>query len=280
MRIGFVLQDPKRAPSGLDSYTRNLWSALQSVTSGHDLVPVTLPGRFAAHAYSRLLWEQCYLPFWARRARIDLLHMPAGSAPVFDGRRCVLTLHDLGDGPASRYRSALGRRCYFGYALPHSARFAAEVITDSEATKRDAVERLGVPAERITVVPLAPASFFCRAPDDAVEAVRRKYGLAASYFLQVGASVPRKNLAGALAGFARFLARHPELQIQFAVTGAGPPSVEALPAETAELLRGGRTRFLGHVPSEDLAALYGGALAVVVPSFYEGCGLPVLEAFA
>jgi ADP-heptose:LPS heptosyltransferase/glycosyltransferase involved in cell wall biosynthesis len=280
MRVGFVLQDPRRPPSGLDIYTRCLWDALHATESEFELVPVTLPLRFAARAALRTLWEQAYLPRWARRNAIDLLHVPAGSAPALRGVPCVLTLHDLGDEASPAYGAALGPRLYFGRVVPWSARRATAVLTDSEATKRDAVARLGIPEQRIAVAPLAPAPGFKKLPKRTVAGVLERLGLSAPYFLQVGAMIPRKNLAGALAGFAQFIRRSGDEQTQFVAVGGPGAAGVPLSAEAGELARQGRVRVLDHLPQDELVALYNGALAAVLPSYYEGFGLPLVEAFA
>jgi glycosyltransferase involved in cell wall biosynthesis len=275
VRIGIVLQDPRRPATGLDAYTANLWRALEASESGHEFVPVTLPTWVAGRSYLRTLWEQAYLPAWARRARLDLVHVPAGSAPVIRGVPCLLTLHDLGDPPDATYRTPLGSRLYFRKVVPWSARFASAIVTDSEATKRQAVERLGIPPGRISVVPLAPAPVFRRLRDEAVRAVRQKYALADEYFLQVGSGIPRKNVAGCVSGFVRFVGQTGDRETQLVLAGGAP----ALP-DAGLLVAAGRLRVLGHVPQEDLVALYNGALAVLLPSFYEGFGLPLVEGFA
>ncbi len=280
MRIGFVLQDPERSPTGLDTYTSNLWDALRSAEGDHELVPLVLPRRIAGRAYLRALWEQLYLPFWAHRHRIDLLHVPAGSAPVLRTRPCVLTLHDLGHEVTPGYRTPLGPRLYFGWLVPWSARFATALMSDSTATKRDAVNRLGISEERITVVPLAPAPWFRKESADAVAKMRRRYGLSDPYFLQMGARIPRKNLRAALIAFSHLLEDNHDRGLQLAVAGGRGFGDRSEPPEIEDLVRRGRVRFLGHVPQEDLPALYTGALAVVQPSFYEGFGFPLVEGFA
>lgn len=280
MRIGYVLQDPERSPTGLDTYTSNLWDALMSAKGGHELVPVVLPRQIAGRAYLRALWEQVYLPLWAHRHRIDLLHVPAGSAPVLRTRPCVLTLHDLGEEVTPGYRTPLGPRLYFRGLVPWSARFATALMSDSAATKREAVARLGIPEERITVVPLAAAPWFKEESPEAVAETRHKYGLPDPYFLQMGARIPRKNLRGCLIAFARLMKGKDDRELQLAVAGGRGFGDRSLPPEIEELVRRGRVRFLGHVPQEDLPALYTGALAVVQPSFYEGFGFPLVEAFA
>jgi hypothetical protein len=182
---------------------------LRSLDTAHEFAAVTLPYAFAVRAYMRTFWEQTYLPLWALRQHIDVLHVPAGSAPAVRSVPCVLTLHDLGDEVARRYRTSVGPRLYFAKVVPWSARFATEVIADSGATKRDAMRRLGILDERLTVIPLGPAASIRRTPPEAVECVRAKYGLGGQYFLQVGSLIPRKNLDGALATWARSNAAWP-----------------------------------------------------------------------
>jgi len=280
MRIGFVLPECAAAPSGLDVYSWNLWRALASVGPEHEYVPVGPPRPVAGRAYLRVAWEQLYLPVWAHRNRVDLLHVPAGSAPAVRDRPCVLTLHDLGHGEDAGHRAPLGPRLYFGRMVPWSAQFASAVLADSESTKRQAVARLGLRPERISVVPLAAAPCYRPLPEEEVRIVRRRYDLSEPYFLQVGSLIPRKNVAGAVAGFARFVAASGDAHTHFVIAGGRAFGRLALPAEAERLVEQGRVRFLGHVPEEELVALYNGALAVVQPSFYEGFGLPLVEAFA
>lgn len=278
MRVGFVLQDRGRQASGLDTYVWNLWDALRSAEDEHELVAVTLPDRFARRAYLRLLWEQIYLPLWVRRRGLDLLHVPAGSAPLLTRVPVVLTLHDFGDDPSFRYHTPLGPRLYFRRTVPWSARFATWIITDSAAIRDEVVARLNVSRDRVRVVPLAAPPWCAQASPAAVERVRARYGLHERYFLQVGAGIPRKNLCGALQALQRLRQRRPDASVTYVATGR----IDALglDPECRRLLETGDVRLLGHVPHEDLAALYTGALAVVVPSFYEGFGLPLVEAFA
>ena len=129
------------------------------------------------------------------------------------------------------------------------------MITISDFTRREVTELLGVPEERIRVIPLAAGDAFGTA------------GAAADgdYVLAVGTLEPRKNLARLAEG-----ARRAGLELR--VVGArGWGGVQA---------DGAGVRWLGHVPDAELAALYRGALCVAYPSLYEGFGLPVLEAMA
>jgi glycosyltransferase involved in cell wall biosynthesis len=134
------------------------------------------------------------------------------------------------------------------------------------------VQRLGVAREKLAVVPGAvdAARFH---PVDA-EPARRRYELPGRYLLFVGSLQPRKNLSGLMAAMERLNRRFPDLAL--AVCGAGDAAFRG------EALSQGnpRVRWLSYVPEEDLPGLYSGAEACVLPSWYEGFGLPLLEAMA
>ena len=156
----------------------------------------------------------------------------------------------------------MGRRdrWIFRRVVPRAARGAARVLTVSERTKRDLVERYGVPPERVVVTPngLDPAF----GPDGA--SCNLQLG---PYALAVGAIQPRKNQLAALAA-----AREAGLELVV----VGPVKDESVAAE----LRAQGARLEGYVAVERLAELYRGAACLVQPSRHEGFGLPVVEAMA
>jgi glycosyltransferase involved in cell wall biosynthesis len=156
---------------------------------------------------------------------------------------------------------------------------ADRLLAISEATKRDAVERLGIPPERITVIPLAADErrFYPRT-DQEIDAIVGRYGLSRPYFLHVGASVYHKNTANILRAFAQFCRSGNAQHALYIVGRWAPRPIAEMHAGYGDLMAAGRLRLLGFVPDDDLAALYGGANALVYPSLNEGFGLPVLEA--
>ncbi len=157
------------------------------------------------------------------------------------------------------------------------------IVANSEATKRDAVERLRIPPERITVTPLAvDARCFYPRPLDEVERALARYRLRRPYFLHVGSYVGpsdgNKNTANILRAFDQF-SRDPNAAHSLHIAGKwSPPAIQELHAAYPRLVDSGRLRVLGYVPADDLPALYGGADLFVYPSLLEGFGLPVLEA--
>ncbi|HVT40174.1 MAG TPA: glycosyltransferase family 1 protein [Gemmatimonadaceae bacterium] len=156
------------------------------------------------------------------------------------------------------------------------------VITISGATARDVTARLGIPPERIFVVPLAAATelFYREESVAAIDAVKARYGIPGGpYLLSLCTLEPRKNLRHLLACFHRLIRQEQLPDVRFALVGATGWKSDALYALLQENpdLRS-RVVLTGYVPDADLAALYSGARAFVYPSLYEGFGLPVLEA--
>jgi glycosyltransferase involved in cell wall biosynthesis len=187
--------------------------------------------------------------------------------PLRYSRPSVVTVHDLSferDPGLMRLRD----RVVFRTAVPRSARRASRVIVVSEQTKRELIELAAVPAERITVVPNGVSVERFR--PDGPQTDGRPYALV------VGSLEPRKDPLTAVEGFA--LLGSDDLRLVF----AGPDRGDGAAARAAAARRGleERVEFKGHVPEEELAALYRGAACLVFPSRDEGFGLPLLEAMA
>ena len=213
--------------------------------------PAALAHR-AGHA-----WEQAVLPL--RGARCELLYSPANLAPVLFGRN-VVVIHDVA---ALRYPEAYSR-AYVAYQralLPAIARRARRVITVSEFSRGELIEVLGVDAQDVTVIPEGVDDRFSPQADPAPATGR--YGLARPYVLAVGTVSARKNL-GVLGPAARALG---ERGADLVLAGADRGYLRGV---------GPRLRRLGYVADEDLPGLYAGALALAMPSAYEGFGLPCL----
>ncbi len=205
-------------------------------------------------------------------------HEPNMIAQPFDGVT-VLTVNDLSWALPERLHPA-SRTAWIERRLPRSLAQATRLVAISDFTAREMVAHLGIPRDRIDVVPLAPSELFRPLPDAEADPVLARHGLTARRFvLSVSTLEPRKN-------FDRLLAAHATLP---AATRAAYPLViaggrgwgEALSgAMAARALAEGHLRLLGHVADADLVALYGRAAAFAYPSLYEGFGLPILEAMA
>jgi glycosyltransferase involved in cell wall biosynthesis len=250
-----------RERTGDETYVANLLRELPraapelrfaAVTRRPDLVP---EGVEPIHLPARLQeWRMAVgLPRLLRRVKPDLAHFQYALPPGWHGPS-VVTVHDLSFEAED---TTMGRldRTVFRTVVPRAVRRAAHVVTVSERTKQDVVARYGVPASKVTVTPNGVDPAFAPGAGD-----RR-------YVLFVGAIHARKNPLAALD----------------AARAVGLPLVVAGPEKDAELvgeLRRGGAQLRGYVSKEELAELYRGAAALVLPSSFEGFGLPVLEAMA
>jgi glycosyltransferase involved in cell wall biosynthesis len=213
----------------------------------------------------RRLWSQVRLPIALASRRPDLLFVPAHVIPVAWPGKALTVVHDLA---FERYPHAYSQseRAYLRLTTRWATMRCPLLITVSESTKADLVSEYGVRPERIRVVPLgASPPTVAPAPTSRLA----ELGLNGHFVLQVGRIETRKNQLAALAAVERLDG------VTLAV--AGP---ERDPAIAAKLRESDRCRVLGRVDQPTLELLYKRADAVVVPSLYEGFGLPLLEAMA
>jgi glycosyltransferase involved in cell wall biosynthesis len=213
----------------------------------------------------RRLWSQARLPIALAAERPDLLFVPAHAIPFAWPGKALTVVHDLAFERHPQAYSA-AERAYLSLTTRWAALRCPLLIAVSESTKADLVSAYGVRPERVRVVPLG-ASLPTTAPAPASRLA--ELGLNGNFVLQVGRIETRKNQAAALAAIERLDG------VTLAV--AGPERDAAL---AAKLRASARCRVLGRVDQPTLELLYKRARAVVVPSLYEGFGLPVLEAMA
>jgi glycosyltransferase involved in cell wall biosynthesis len=231
------------------------------------------------NARSRVQWvrgEQQLLPGLARRAGIDVLHSMGSTAPGRGRFARVVTIHDLHYRVVPGAHSGLlglGMRVL----IPLAAHRSQRVIADSQATGRDLMRYLRVPAERLDVI--ACGFGMTRAGDPEDEAVlRERHALGdRQVALSVSAKRPHKNLMRLLEALAAIA---PERRPVLVIPGYPTPYERELRDAAARLGVVGDVRFLDWVAGPELEGLYALAALSVFPSLYEGFGLPVLEAMA
>jgi glycosyltransferase involved in cell wall biosynthesis len=210
----------------------------------------------------------------------DLFHSVQLGLPAFRRGPVVLTIHDLAPlrWPSHYLRLPYAR---VGHAWQYAlAKRADAIVAVSEATKADVVARLGIPAERIRVIPEAvDADFAPPSRATGADLARDRFGVPSRYVLYVGQFDPRKNMDGLFAGFARAAERDGDLRL--VVVGSL--------GKLAPLMRGALARsrvdpervvITGEVDEATLAALYAGAEALLHAAWLEGFGLTALESLA
>ena len=280
------------ADFGIGTYVRGLVEALSRIDrarrylllagpEGPDALPL-LPGNFRwieerAPGYS--LRELVTVTRTLRRERVDLFHAPHYVLPLALPCPAVVTVHDLIHLRFPEHRGRL-ELAYARWMIGRAVRRARRLLTVSESTAADLEREFGAPRERIAVVPNGVDERFRREPSDAaVGATLARHDLRPGYLLFVGNPKPHKNLARLLEAYGRLVRERPAtppLVLAGDRDGAGSPAA----ALVAQARLGERVRRLGHLPADDLPALYRGALLLVQPSLWEGFGLPVAAAMA
>ena len=158
-------------------------------------------------------------------------------------------------------------------------RIAAHVITDSESVRTEIREHLGVSADKITAVPLAPRRMFRPVPEPEAREVRRRLGVEDEFVLFVGTVEPRKNLLTLVRAFDE-MSRATDQRPQLVIAGQKGWLTDKLYEYVEQSALRDRIMFTGYLSDEDLRALYSSCRVSVYPSLYEGFGLPPLEAMA
>jgi glycosyltransferase involved in cell wall biosynthesis len=257
--------------------------ALEPFAAAHpDLVatyPTVLLGLDGRRRSQRVLAEASWLARAASHRRIELLHHAGGvipPGPAIGRIPSVLTIHDLQPLAMPENFSPAKRR-WLGAMLPRSARRASVVVTPSDPTSDDVVQRLGVPRGRVRTVPhgIAPP---VPVPPDQVALVRERYHLGRQVILYPAITYPHKDHLTLVRAFARLAPSRPDLTLVLA-GGPGPSEAEVV-AEVRASGVGDQVRRTGRIPWDDLTALYAAATVVAVPSRFEGFGAPALEAMA
>lgn len=264
MRILINARCLSRPVTGVERYARQVAAFFEQAVS------LTAPPRFSS-GFGGHFWEQAILPLQVTPR--DVLWSPANTGPLLVQRQ-ALTIHDLAvlEHPEWFSRSF---SAWYRLLLPRLARRVRQVIVPSQFTKTRLEALLGLSAQKIAVIPpgVDTARFFPASQSD-VQSARARFGLPERYFLSVGTLEPRKNLQTL---FDAWQQMPPSLEpLTLAVVGSGSPVFRGRGFAAAPA----GVHLLGRVTEDDLRALYSGALAVALPSLYEGFGLPALEAMA
>jgi glycosyltransferase involved in cell wall biosynthesis len=221
-------------------------------------------------------FEQPALSFEISRLGLDLLHSPDFIPPFRRNCKSVITIHDLAFLLYPHFLTRESAR-YYGQ-IDQAWRKTDHIIAVSEATKQDSIKMLGVPEKKISVIHEAANPIYRQVPkDEARKVAKEKYKLDKNFILFVSTIEPRKNLPGLLQAYRRLRDEYKRDEILVLAGSKGWLWEEVY--ETVDKLNLNKSvAFLGRVPSEDLVYLYNAANLFVHPSFYEGFGLPPLEA--
>lgn len=290
MRIGVDLRLPTYQMGGISQYAIYLLGGLAELAADDEFLIFHsrketrsfLPGdpRFAR----RTLWTPCHhrieryaLATELAPARLDVFHSPDFIPPAGGATRRVITVHDLTFLRYPEFLTAESRR-YYNDQIRWAVEQADAISADSEATRQDLVELVGAPPERVTTIHLAANPVYTApvSPDETA-ATLHEYSLQPGFILHVGTLEPRKNIPTLLRAYKRWRDETGRTNALLLVGGRGWLYDEIFAAIREQGLEES-VRHVSGVSDARLAHFYRAASVLVAPSFYEGFGLPALEA--
>lgn len=230
------------------------------------------------------LWTQLRLSWEMFCKKPDMLFVPSHAIPIFHPKKIITTIHDIG---FLRYPEAYNKyaRLYHKFSTWFAAQFASRIIVPSEFTKRELIEVYKIPHWKITVTHLGynknAYNQNCRDTLQCTHAssVLFKYKIQKPYFLFVGRLEEKKNVLGLVRAFNLFL-KETGSSHQLVLVGVPGFGFEKTKEKILDLGLQNRVKILGYARNEDIPILYKEATALALPSFYEGFGIPILEAMA
>jgi len=301
MRIGlnglFFIPDEI---DGIGVYATNLIHSLAQVAPYHEYVlfvsresrhffkelpacmrVVVLPAPARIRPF-RVIFEQCILPFYIWSAKVDILHSLAFTSPLLVTCPSIVHIHDVGFRYWAERFSRLAILAQ-EIVVPRVARKSSRVITISQYARSEIASALGIQTSKISVVYGAHnhdlfhrGQSALREPD---EGLTSKYGISCPYILSVASLHPHKNLDGLIRAYALLVADQ-NIAHQLVLVGHKRTSLAQIVDLIDTLNLRSRVILAGFVPNQDIASVYSHADVFVFPSFYEGFGIPPLEAMA
>lgn len=246
-----------------------------SVMHNRNVVGITR-GPAARHPLLWKIWYDVSMPAMARKSGADLIFSPDGFCSLTTRIPQVLAIHDLAfmhypSGINSLYRS------YYRHYTPQFIRRARHIVTVSEFSKESILHHYPQASGKISVVYNAADPGFQPLGWQEKEHVKDRFTNGQEYFLYAGAIHPRKNLINLLKGFSWFKKRH-QSHMKLVLAGRMAWGNDDFEKQLQLYKYRNDVVITGYLPDEQMQALTGAAYALVYPSYWEGFGLPVLEA--
>lgn len=279
--------------TGIGTYTHELIRSLSNTDSINDYsifmpdceLKNTLSDNFKINNvdtdYSNNFWDEVNVPNILNTSDIQLYHVPQNGVGLSKCVECkkVITLHDIiplrmPETVSDRYLRI------FNNELPKIVQMCDGIITVSEFSKHDISKQFNIPEEKIFVTHLAAENLYTPLSKcESKKAVTKKYDIEEDFILYVGGFSPRKNIVGLIESYS-LLPINLRNRYKLVIIGKKGKSYSIYKKRTEELNIDQNVIFTDFVPLEDMPLFYNAAEVLVYPSFYEGFGLPPIEAMA
>lgn len=230
----------------------------------------------ARHPFLWYLWFEFAIPKALKQYDIDLFISPDGYLSLKTDVPTIITIHDLAFYHFKEHVPYLVNKYYNKYT-PKFARKAQHIVTVSEFSKQDIIDRYQISEEKISVVGNGCNANIHPLPQAEQQFVRNQYTNKAQYFVFIGAMHPRKNVEGLLKAFDVFKANY-ESNIKLVLVGRMAWKTKEISNQYNSMKFKNDVVKVGHLEREELSKILGASLALVFPSFFEGFGIPLLEA--
>lgn len=295
MRIGIDGRAAKwYRGTGIGTYTYQLIKCLNNIDSINNYL-LFMPESFKNDIYLKKnfkldnapqsdkinFWEQINIPNIIKNNKIDLYHVPQNGVglPINKNCRFIITLHDvipyrMPETVSNRYLKI------FSEYIPKIVPLCDGIITVSNFSKKDIVKSFNFPENKIYVTHLASEDIYKPMDKRISRYVARKYySITEDYILYVGGFSPRKNILGLIDSFSKLITSYKK-PLFLVIAGKKGESYNIYKERTEKLNISDKVLFPGFISIEHLPYIYNAANLFVYPSFYEGFGLPPIEAMA
>lgn len=231
-------------------------------------------------------WEQFFLPIYAKRHKMDVLHCTSNTAPVFCSAPTIITLHDIiflenktsKDHLFNLYQE-LGR-VYRKYVVPVNLKHTKRIITVSNFERTRISESLKIGSDKISVVYNAFGKHFEKPEDKKeIEAVRAKYNLPEQYIFYIGNTDPKKNMFSTLKAFAKYIDTA-EIKLPLLIADVDAKNLDLILEKAGLNTYREFIQLTGYIYNSDLPFIYAAASVFLYPSLRESFGIPMLESMA
>lgn len=288
MHIGIDARIITHQMAGIGNYTCSLYRQLQK--SGRLKVTLFDDEFFADRKnFSQLsnrglrkilytVWLNTRFPSILKKHKVDLLHAPNFVPPLYSGPPAVSTFHDVGYLRYPHTHHGIYAALFPGFANA-AVEKSRRIIVPSESSRDEMIHFYPRAKNKLRVVYMAAREEFRPIDDENfLNRIAKKYSLPEKYILCVGTLEPRKNLERFFAAFKRYYDKKPDSDLHLVLSGKTWVRHRQFLETRKKSGLENRIILTGYIPQEEITAVYNLALALAFPSYYEGFGIPAVEA--